>query len=62
MTDIMTRCWDGNPDNRPKMSEVVALLEKIDTSSGKGGMTLVDDVALGAPASASFHQLRPQLS
>jgi hypothetical protein len=44
------------------MSEVVALLEKIDTSSGKGGMTLVDDVALGAPASASSHQLRPQLS
>ncbi|XP_066380202.1 serine/threonine-protein kinase 52-like [Miscanthus floridulus] len=47
MADIMTRCWDGNPDNRPEMSEVVALLEKIDTSSGKGGMTPVDDVAQG---------------
>lgn len=47
MADIMTRCWDGNPDNRPEMSEVVLLLEKIDTSSGKGGMTPVDDVAQG---------------
>jgi hypothetical protein len=44
------------------MSEVVALLEKIDTSSGKGGMMLIVDVALGAHASASSHQLRPQLS
>ncbi|AQK63028.1 serine/threonine-protein kinase STY13 [Zea mays] len=47
MADIMTRCWDGNPDNRPEMSEVVALLEKIDTGSGKGGMTPVDDVSQG---------------
>lgn len=43
----MMRCWDGNPDNRPEMSEVVTLLEKIDTSSGKGGMTPIDDVAQG---------------
>ena len=43
MSDIMMRCWDGNPDNRPEMSEVVALLEKIDTGSGKGGMTPIDD-------------------
>ncbi|CAN6286850.1 unnamed protein product [Urochloa humidicola] len=43
LSEIMTRCWDGNPNNRPEMSEVVALLEKIDTGSGKGGMTPVDD-------------------
>ncbi|CAL4935898.1 unnamed protein product [Urochloa decumbens] len=43
LSEIMTRCWDGNPDNRPEMSEVVTLLEKIDTGSGKGGMTPVDD-------------------
>ncbi|KAF8660629.1 hypothetical protein HU200_057535 [Digitaria exilis] len=47
LSEIMTRCWDGNPDNRPEMSEVVALLERIDTGSGKGGMTPVDDVAHG---------------
>uniref|UniRef100_A0A0D9VYX3 Protein kinase domain-containing protein n=1 Tax=Leersia perrieri TaxID=77586 RepID=A0A0D9VYX3_9ORYZ len=45
MADIMTRCWDANPDNRPEMSEVVALLEKIDTSRGKGGMTPVPEHA-----------------
>ncbi|KAJ1293634.1 hypothetical protein BS78_01G083700 [Paspalum vaginatum] len=49
LSDIMTRCWDQRPDNRPEMSEVVALLEKIDTSSGKGGMTPTHayDVAQG---------------
>jgi hypothetical protein len=45
MADIMARCWDANPDNRPEMSEVVALLEKIDTSRGKGGMTPVPEHA-----------------
>ncbi|KAF0914646.1 hypothetical protein E2562_031111 [Oryza meyeriana var. granulata] len=44
LSDIMTRCWDANPDNRPEMSEVVALLEKIDTSRGKG-MTAVPEHA-----------------
>ncbi|KAL5217729.1 hypothetical protein ABZP36_018413 [Zizania latifolia] len=44
LADIMTRCWDGNPDNRPEMSEVVALLEKIDTARGKG-MTPVPEQA-----------------
>ncbi|TKV91396.1 hypothetical protein SEVIR_9G093900v4 [Setaria viridis] len=43
LSDIMMRCWDGNPDNRPEMAEVVTMLEKIDTGSGKGGMTPVDD-------------------
>ncbi|XP_062209026.1 serine/threonine-protein kinase STY13-like [Phragmites australis] len=47
LADIMTRCWDGNPDSRPEMSEVVSLLERIDTASGKGGMTPVDEVAQG---------------
>ena len=47
MADIMTRCWDGNTYNRPKMSEVLELLEKINTNSGKGGMTPIDDVTQG---------------
>uniref|UniRef100_A0A7N0SYD4 non-specific serine/threonine protein kinase n=1 Tax=Kalanchoe fedtschenkoi TaxID=63787 RepID=A0A7N0SYD4_KALFE len=34
---IMKKCWDGNPDKRPEMDEVVRLLEAIDTSKG-GGM------------------------
>ena len=46
LADIMARCWDGNPDKRPEMSEVVAQLERIGTASGKG-MTPVDDVAQG---------------
>ncbi|KAK3146114.1 hypothetical protein QOZ80_3BG0261790 [Eleusine coracana subsp. coracana] len=46
LAEIMARCWDANPDNRPEMSEVVALLERIDTSSGKG-MTPLEDVAHG---------------
>ena len=47
IADIMTRCWDGNTYNRPKMSEVLELLEKINTNSGKGGMTPIDDVTQG---------------
>ncbi|KAL6637840.1 hypothetical protein ACP70R_025412 [Stipagrostis hirtigluma subsp. patula] len=47
LAEIMARCWDRNPDYRPEMSEVVAMLEKIDTSSGKGGMTPVDEVSQG---------------
>ncbi|XP_024978300.1 serine/threonine-protein kinase STY13-like [Cynara cardunculus var. scolymus] len=34
---VMKRCWDANPDKRPEMDEVVAMLEAIDTSKG-GGM------------------------
>jgi hypothetical protein len=46
LVDIMTRCWEGDPENRPEMSEVVALLERIDTNNGRG-MTPVDDIAHG---------------
>ncbi|CAN6315283.1 unnamed protein product [Urochloa humidicola] len=56
LSEIMTRCWDGNPDNRPEMSEVVALLEKIDTGSGKGGMTPVDDHVAHGCSCFSFNR------
>lgn len=39
--NIMKRCWDPKPENRPDMNEVVRLLEAIDTSKG-GGMTPED--------------------
>lgn len=35
--NIMRRCWDGNPNKRPEMAEVVRMLEAVDTSRG-GGM------------------------
>ncbi|CAA6665498.1 unnamed protein product [Spirodela intermedia] len=35
--NVMKRCWDANPDRRPEMDEVVAILEAIDTTKG-GGM------------------------
>ncbi|KAL4571182.1 hypothetical protein LXL04_017935 [Taraxacum kok-saghyz] len=31
LTEIMTRCWDGNPDCRPSFSEVVRMLEHAQT-------------------------------
>ncbi|XP_071710441.1 serine/threonine-protein kinase 54-like [Rutidosis leptorrhynchoides] len=37
LATVMKRCWDANPDKRPEMDEVVAMLETIDTSKG-GGM------------------------
>ncbi|GAB4830411.1 Serine threonine-protein kinase [Ancistrocladus abbreviatus] len=37
LASIMRKCWDGNPDRRPNMDEVVRLLEAVDTSKG-GGM------------------------
>ncbi|KAK1320865.1 Serine/threonine-protein kinase HT1 [Acorus calamus] len=37
LANVMKRCWDANPDKRPEMDEVVAMLEAIDTSKG-GGM------------------------
>ncbi|KAL2508930.1 Protein kinase superfamily protein [Forsythia ovata] len=37
LANIMKKCWDGNPEKRPDMDEVVRLLEAIDTSKG-GGM------------------------
>ncbi|KAL6894074.1 hypothetical protein ACP4OV_008172 [Aristida adscensionis] len=47
LAEIMARCWDAKPELRPEMAEVVAMLERIDTGGGKGGMTPVDDVAQG---------------
>ncbi|MCD9641696.1 Serine/threonine-protein kinase sty13 [Datura stramonium] len=29
--EIMTRCWDANPDNRPPFSQVVRMLEAAET-------------------------------
>ncbi|KAF9605080.1 hypothetical protein IFM89_013750 [Coptis chinensis] len=37
LASIMRKCWDGNAEKRPEMSEVVRMLEAIDTSKG-GGM------------------------
>ncbi|KAK8958159.1 hypothetical protein KSP40_PGU022202 [Platanthera guangdongensis] len=37
VANVMKRCWDANPDKRPDMDEVVAMLEAVDTSKG-GGM------------------------
>ncbi|GAB4841635.1 hypothetical protein Ancab_022349 [Ancistrocladus abbreviatus] len=37
LASIMRKCWDGNPDRRPDMDEVVRLLEGVNTSKG-GGM------------------------
>lgn len=42
---IMRKCWDGNPEKRPEMDEVVRLLEAIDTS--KGGGMIPEDQARG---------------
>uniref|UniRef100_A0A803Q1D5 non-specific serine/threonine protein kinase n=2 Tax=Cannabis sativa TaxID=3483 RepID=A0A803Q1D5_CANSA len=39
--NIMRKCWDGNPNKRPEMDEVVKMLEAIDTS--KGGGMIPDD-------------------
>ncbi|XP_068634197.1 serine/threonine-protein kinase 54 [Aristolochia californica] len=45
LSHIMRKCWDGNPEKRPDMAEVVKLLEAIDTS--KGGGMIPDDQASG---------------
>ncbi|XP_010435069.1 PREDICTED: serine/threonine-protein kinase HT1-like [Camelina sativa] len=37
LASIMKACWDGNPQKRPEMNEVVTLLEQVDTTKG-GGM------------------------
>ncbi|KAF7022935.1 hypothetical protein CFC21_035564 [Triticum aestivum] len=41
LANVMKRCWDANPDKRPEMAEVVAMIEAIDTSKG-GGMIPID--------------------
>nr|CAD1823957.1 unnamed protein product [Ananas comosus var. bracteatus] len=41
LANVMKKCWDANPDKRPEMADVVALLEAIDTSKG-GGMIPLD--------------------
>ncbi|MED6157964.1 hypothetical protein PIB30_028402 [Stylosanthes scabra] len=43
LASIMRKCWDGNPNKRPEMQDVVQMLETIDTS--KGGGMLPDDQA-----------------
>ncbi|KAI8010630.1 Serine/threonine-protein kinase STY13 [Camellia lanceoleosa] len=44
LAHIMKKCWDANPEKRPDMSEVVRLLEAIDTTKG-GGMIPEDQGA-----------------
>ncbi|URD86120.1 STYKc [Musa troglodytarum] len=41
LANVMKTCWDANPDRRPEMDGVVAMLEAIDTSKG-GGMVPPD--------------------
>ncbi|CAJ2642452.1 unnamed protein product [Trifolium pratense] len=36
VANVMKKCWDANPDKRPEMDDVVAMLEAIDTSKGGG--------------------------
>ncbi|XP_023527178.1 serine/threonine-protein kinase STY46-like [Cucurbita pepo subsp. pepo] len=43
LANVMRKCWDGNPSERPAMHEVVQMLEAIDTSQG-GGMVSPDHV------------------
>ncbi|KAL8140067.1 hypothetical protein V2J09_006088 [Rumex salicifolius] len=45
LANIMKRCWDGKPEKRPDMDEVVRLLEAINMS--KGGGMIPDDKATG---------------
>ena len=40
----MRKCWDANAEKRPEMTEVVRMLEAIDTSKG-GGMIPEDQAA-----------------
>ncbi|KAF6165273.1 hypothetical protein GIB67_042689 [Kingdonia uniflora] len=36
LANVMKRCWNADPDKRPEMDEVVAMLEAIDPSKGRG--------------------------
>ncbi|XP_078428421.1 serine/threonine-protein kinase 54-like [Wolffia australiana] len=53
LANVMKRCWDGNPEKRPEMDEVVTMLEAIDTSKG-GGMIPPDQ----QPGCLCFHRSR----
>lgn len=53
LANVMRRCWDGNPDHRPPMDEVVKMLEAIDTSKG-GGMIPEDQMG----GCFCFHPMR----
>ncbi|KAH0691054.1 hypothetical protein KY285_018257 [Solanum tuberosum] len=35
LSDIMKKCWDAKPQNRPEMKEVLQMLQDIQTSTGK---------------------------
>lgn len=41
LADVMKKCWDASPEKRPAMSDVVRMMEAIDTSKG-GGMIPTD--------------------
>ncbi|KAL6008063.1 hypothetical protein ACLOJK_033569 [Asimina triloba] len=45
LANIMRKCWDAHAEKRPEMSEVVTLLEAIDTSRDRG--MIPDDQAPG---------------
>ncbi|KAF1873393.1 hypothetical protein Lal_00027431 [Lupinus albus] len=45
LANIMRKCWDGNPNKRPEMEEVVRMLEALDTSKG-GGMIPEDQATV----------------
>lgn len=65
--NIMRKCWDGNPDKRPDMDEVVQLMEALDTS--KGGGMIPDGQSSGclcfttpsSPSSPHHHSLPTSL-
>nr|GFA88444.1 serine/threonine-protein kinase HT1-like [Tanacetum cinerariifolium] len=54
LANIIKKCWNVNPENRPQMVYVVKMLEEIDTS--KGGGVLPEDKA----ANGCFFLQRPR--
>ncbi|PKI52419.1 hypothetical protein CRG98_027172 [Punica granatum] len=46
LANVMRKCWDGNPEKRPEMEEVVRMLQAIDISKGRG-MTPDDEAPPG---------------